>query len=105
MALPKLYAVSMMWTLNAQRTIRVAHSSHNGMTTSSNEISGGRTRAALHRQGDIELGAIQVVTQMGTRIDVRDMFDPANDREDSKRVRMAVESKGSDNESIQYSSK
>jgi hypothetical protein len=46
MALPKLYAVSMMWTLNARRTIRASHSSRNGMTnTTSNEISGGRSRA------------------------------------------------------------
>jgi hypothetical protein len=45
MALPKLYAISMMWTLNARRTIRASHSSRNGMTTSSNEPSGARSRA------------------------------------------------------------
>jgi hypothetical protein len=46
LALPKLYAVSMMWTLNARRTIRASHGSRNGMTTTnSNELSGGRSRA------------------------------------------------------------
>ncbi|KAJ6452389.1 hypothetical protein C8R47DRAFT_998102 [Mycena vitilis] len=41
MALPKVYAVSMMWTLNARRDIRATHRTRNGMS-SSNEISGGR---------------------------------------------------------------
>ncbi|KAJ6557916.1 hypothetical protein B0H19DRAFT_1376470 [Mycena capillaripes] len=72
MALPKLYAISMMWTLNARRTIRATHGSRNGMTTS-NELSGGRPRA---RNGDMELGQIQIVTQTKQHIDVRDMFDP-----------------------------
>ncbi|KAJ6616726.1 hypothetical protein B0H10DRAFT_2219219 [Mycena sp. CBHHK59/15] len=78
MALPKLYAISMMWTLNARRSIRATHSSRNGMTNSSNEISGGRSRGQ-RRTGDMELGAIQVLTQTETtqHIDVRDMFDPA----------------------------
>ncbi|KAJ6616727.1 hypothetical protein B0H10DRAFT_1798878, partial [Mycena sp. CBHHK59/15] len=72
LALPQLYAISMMWTLNARRSIRATHSSRNGMTTSSNEISGGRSRAQ-RRPGDMELGAIQVLTQTETtqHIDVR----------------------------------
>ncbi|KAJ6542401.1 hypothetical protein B0H10DRAFT_1854675 [Mycena sp. CBHHK59/15] len=45
MALPKLYAISMMWTLNSRRSIRAAHSSRSRMTTSSNEISGAHSRA------------------------------------------------------------
>ncbi|KAJ7458637.1 hypothetical protein B0H11DRAFT_2242874 [Mycena galericulata] len=78
MALPKLYAISMLWTLNARRVIRAAHSSHNGMSNASNELSGARARAR-RPNGDMELGAIQVITQIDTRIDVRDMFDPTGD--------------------------
>ncbi|KAJ7185823.1 hypothetical protein C8R46DRAFT_1288965 [Mycena filopes] len=75
MALPKLYAVSMMWTLNARRTIRATHSSRDGLTHSSNEISGGRSRGATRRaNGDMELGGIQVRTETETHI-MRDMFD------------------------------
>ncbi|KAJ7725549.1 hypothetical protein B0H16DRAFT_1781853 [Mycena metata] len=73
MMLPKLYAVSMMWTLNARRTIRVAHSSHNGK---SNEISGARSRTRRTNVNDMELGQIQVVTQTETTVDVRNIFDP-----------------------------
>ncbi|KAJ6619269.1 hypothetical protein B0H10DRAFT_2163983 [Mycena sp. CBHHK59/15] len=73
LALPKLYAISMMWTLNARRSIRAIHSSRNGMTTSSNEISGGRSRAQRRATGDMELGPIQVLTQSVTtqHIDLR----------------------------------
>ncbi|KAJ7131843.1 hypothetical protein C8R43DRAFT_1133515 [Mycena crocata] len=105
-ALPKLYAVSMMWTLNARRTIRASHSSHGGLTTSSNEISGGRSRPQrTRRAGDMELGAIQVLTQTETtqHIDVRDMFDPANG---GKRAMGQTQSQGdvkTDNESVQDS--
>ncbi|KAJ6557929.1 hypothetical protein B0H19DRAFT_1261506 [Mycena capillaripes] len=76
MALPKLYAISMMWTLNARRTIRAMHGSRNGITTTSNELSGGRSRAR-RPNGDMELGQIQIVTQTEQHVDVRDMFDPA----------------------------
>ncbi|KAJ7734546.1 hypothetical protein DFH07DRAFT_988865 [Mycena maculata] len=107
MALPKLYAVSMMWTLNARRTIRATHSSRNGMTnTASNELSGGRSRAQRRPNGgDMELGAIQVLTQTETtqHIDVRDMFDPTNGKGDVKHVRTQVDTKKSDDESVQYS--
>ncbi|KAF7342361.1 hypothetical protein MVEN_01824700 [Mycena venus] len=64
--LPKLYAISMMYTLNARRTIRA---SHGGVTTTSNEISGARSRGTRRQAGDIELGAIQVVTQTETHVD------------------------------------
>nr|GAT45987.1 predicted protein [Mycena chlorophos] len=87
MALPKLYAVSMMWTLNARRTIRASHSSRQGIS-SSNEVSAGRgnsRRGGTHRN-DVELGnfssqlsGIQVHTVQETSIDVRDMFAPAED--------------------------
>ncbi|KAJ7450416.1 hypothetical protein FB451DRAFT_1527572 [Mycena latifolia] len=55
MPLPKLYAISMMWTLNARRSIR-AHSTHRNISNTSNEISGGRSRQP---QGDVELSRIQ----------------------------------------------
>ncbi|KAJ7359659.1 hypothetical protein DFH08DRAFT_1038655 [Mycena albidolilacea] len=97
MALPKLYAVSMMWTLNARRTIRASHGSRNGMTTTnSNELSGARSRAR-RANGDMELGAIQIVTQTETthHVDVRDMFDPSQ-----KKHTQQVDTKRSDDESM-----
>jgi hypothetical protein len=75
MALPKLYAVSMMWTLNARRTIRASHS--NRGLSSSNEVSGGNRNTRRTRQRDeVELGnfaGIQVHTVQETvqHIDVR----------------------------------
>ncbi|KAJ6610471.1 hypothetical protein B0H10DRAFT_2166054 [Mycena sp. CBHHK59/15] len=79
MALPKLYAVSMMWTLNARRTIRASHSNR-GATSSSNEHSGQRGNTRRTRaHNDMELGTfggIQVHTVQETvqHIDVRNMF-------------------------------
>ncbi|KAJ6612182.1 hypothetical protein B0H10DRAFT_2223321 [Mycena sp. CBHHK59/15] len=61
MALLKLYAISMMRTLNARRTICASHGSHTGRTTPSSEISGGSSRAQ-RCQGDTELRAIHVLT-------------------------------------------
>ncbi|KAJ7735810.1 hypothetical protein B0H16DRAFT_1731233 [Mycena metata] len=92
MALPKFYAISMLWTLNARRTISAAHSSRNGMTNTSNEISGARSRATRRANGDVELGPIQVLTQTETHI-VRDMFDKSQPHSTHK----------SDDESVQYS--
>jgi hypothetical protein len=64
--LPKLYAISMMWTLNARSTLR-AHR-HPGMSGSrSHENSGGRTRA---HTGEVELSRIQVVTQTQVHQDI-----------------------------------
>jgi hypothetical protein len=63
--IPKLYAISMMYTLNARRSIRV---SHLGVSATSNEIPGGRSRGT--RRQDIELGQIQVVTQTETHVNV-----------------------------------
>ncbi|KAJ7185246.1 hypothetical protein C8R46DRAFT_981778 [Mycena filopes] len=76
MPLPKLYGISMMWTLNARRAIRAA-SSHHGMTGTSNEISGGRSRqhpGTAH--GDVELGRIHVLTQTSQHIDVNACITP-----------------------------
>ncbi|KAJ6454368.1 hypothetical protein C8R45DRAFT_1189519 [Mycena sanguinolenta] len=95
MPLPKLYAISMMWTLNARRTISANHSSEHGMTHTSNELSGARSRAQRRNNGDLELGAIQVVTQTETHIDVRDMF-----RDDArKRGPTYIDTKKSDDDS------
>ncbi|KAF8142359.1 hypothetical protein K438DRAFT_1635747, partial [Mycena galopus ATCC 62051] len=63
--MPKLYAISMMYTLNSRHSIRA---SHLGVTANSNEITGGRSRGT--RRQDIELGQIQVVTQTRTQVDV-----------------------------------
>ncbi|KAF7360854.1 hypothetical protein MSAN_01114800 [Mycena sanguinolenta] len=94
MPLPKLYAISMMWTLNARRTISANHSSEHGMTHTSNELSGARSRAQRRNNGDVELGAIQVVTQTETHI-VRDIF-PDDDR---KRGPTYIDTKKSDDDS------
>ncbi|KAJ7596188.1 hypothetical protein C8J56DRAFT_775207 [Mycena floridula] len=81
MILPKIYAMSMMWTLNKRRSIRAVHSSRTG-TTSSHETSAPRSRFTRgnERQGDMELGAIggvQVRTHMETvqHIDVSQVCD------------------------------
>ncbi|KAJ6478753.1 hypothetical protein C8R47DRAFT_1219304 [Mycena vitilis] len=96
MALPKLYAISMMWTLNARRIIRATHGSRPGMTTSSNELSGARARAR-RPNGDVELGQIQVVTQTEHHIDdVRVMFDPSQKQQQNQ-----VDTKRSDDYSVQ----
>ncbi|KAJ7676800.1 hypothetical protein DFH06DRAFT_1317410 [Mycena polygramma] len=72
MALPKVYAVSMMWTLNARRDIRATHRTRNGMS-SSNELSGGRAGRSGRsgRENDVELGSYGQTVQT---IDVRNMF-------------------------------
>jgi len=81
MALPKLYAVSMMWTLNARHTIRASHS--NRGLSSSNEVSGNRNTRRTRQRDEVELGnfgGIQVHTVQETvqHIDVRDMFSRPN---------------------------
>ncbi|KAJ6479111.1 hypothetical protein C8R45DRAFT_1101523 [Mycena sanguinolenta] len=86
--IPKLYAISMMYTLNARRTIRA---SHLGATANSNEINGRRSRGM--RRQDVELGQIQVVTQTGTHVDV---FEP-HDRRDVKTY-SATKSDGQESE-------
>ncbi|KAJ7449127.1 hypothetical protein B0H11DRAFT_2241515 [Mycena galericulata] len=100
MALPKLYAVSMMWTLNARKSIRAAHSSRTGVTnTTSNELSGGRSRGQRRANGDMELGHIQVITETSKHIDVRDMFDPSSPKDDLKHAHTTQQK--SDDDSMQ----
>ncbi|KAJ7922009.1 hypothetical protein B0H13DRAFT_2317936 [Mycena leptocephala] len=87
--IPKLYAISMMYTLNARHTIRA---SHLGVAANSNEIAGGRSRGT--RRQDIELGQIQVVTQTGTHVDV---FERPHDNRDVKAY-SATKSDGDESE-------
>ncbi|KAF7327266.1 hypothetical protein MKEN_00304000 [Mycena kentingensis (nom. inval.)] len=112
MPMSKLYAISMMWTLNARKTIR-AQSTHHGFSGS--EISGGRSRVngltgrgmaltqSQSQTGDMELGRIQVLTQreITQHVDMVDIFDPAiHEAEDTKlrvvSTRHAKLSKGKD---------
>ncbi|KAF8185482.1 hypothetical protein K438DRAFT_1973791 [Mycena galopus ATCC 62051] len=87
--MPKLYAISMMYTLNSRHSIRA---SHLGVTANSNEITGGRSRGA--RRQDIELGQIQVVTQTRTQVDV---FEHPHDTRDVKAY-SATKSDGDESE-------
>ncbi|KAJ7221944.1 hypothetical protein C8J57DRAFT_244890 [Mycena rebaudengoi] len=85
MPLPKLYAISMMWTLNARRALvqRSRGGTHTGSST--NEISGGRSRPTRRGpNGDVELGAIKVLTQTETTKHIDVMFDPTHVDNDSK---------------------
>ncbi|KAJ7127670.1 hypothetical protein C8R44DRAFT_616388, partial [Mycena epipterygia] len=86
-ALPKLYAISAMWTLNSRRSLRLGRS--NGQNTSSTEGTSGRRG----RTNNVELGAlslsgnrnvvpIQVRTQVRTTQHADDMFSPKSPMED-----------------------
>ncbi|KAJ6506963.1 hypothetical protein C8R45DRAFT_1208888 [Mycena sanguinolenta] len=69
--LPKLYAMSMMYTLNARRAIRSRVSgSRNGSGngSSANEPSLGGRVQPRHANGDVELGRIHVSTQRETTV-------------------------------------
>ncbi|KAJ6506954.1 hypothetical protein C8R45DRAFT_894390 [Mycena sanguinolenta] len=81
--LPKLYAISMMYTLNVRRAIRSRVSgSRNG--SSSNEPSLGGRVQSRHANADVELGRIHVSTQRETT--VTDMFATRHSIEDNKVV-------------------
>ncbi|KAF7372823.1 hypothetical protein MSAN_00488300 [Mycena sanguinolenta] len=83
--LPKLYAISMMYTLNERRAIRSRVSgSRNGSSTNEPSL-GGRVQQR-HISGDVELGRIEVFTQKETtrHVDVTDMFATTHSIEDSK---------------------
>ncbi|KAJ7226194.1 hypothetical protein C8J57DRAFT_1586031 [Mycena rebaudengoi] len=63
MMLPKLYAISMIWTPNARRGIRMADSKRR-LKNSSNGSPGSRSRGPRRvTDSDVELGPIQVLTQ------------------------------------------
>ncbi|KAJ7018445.1 hypothetical protein C8F04DRAFT_1356286 [Mycena alexandri] len=88
--LPKVYAISMMYTLNARREISTRASgsrvsgSRNGSGSDGPSL-GGRVQPR-HTNGDVELGRIEVVTQRETtrHVDVTDMFASTHSTEDSK---------------------
>ncbi|KAF7345142.1 hypothetical protein MSAN_01890300 [Mycena sanguinolenta] len=83
--LPKLYAISMMYTLNARRAIRNKVSgSRNGSRTgsSSNDPSLGGRVQPRRVNGDVELGRMEVATQKETT--VTDMFATRHSIGDSK---------------------
>jgi len=78
-ALAKLYAISMMWTLNGRSTIRAQHSSHHGMSNPSSELSHSGTRSRPRRPNpELDLGNIQVLTKTESmrQIDVRNVYGP-----------------------------
>ncbi|KAF8198212.1 hypothetical protein K438DRAFT_1966951 [Mycena galopus ATCC 62051] len=81
--LPKLYAISAMWTLNSRKNIRLARST--GQNTSSGEATNGGLSGGRRRTNNVELGAlslsgnrtnlpIQVRTQVQTIQRSDDMF-------------------------------
>lgn len=78
--LPKLYAISAMWTLNSRKDIRLARS--NGQTTSSGDGPSGRRRTNNVELGVISGGArnipIQVRTQVQTIQRADDIFSKSH---------------------------
>ncbi|KAJ7635561.1 hypothetical protein DFH06DRAFT_1303074 [Mycena polygramma] len=68
MPLPKLYAISMMWTLNARQTFSANHS--DSMTYTTIEFSAGQSPVQRRSNGDLQLGAIEALTQRGTHFDI-----------------------------------
>ncbi|KAJ3992944.1 hypothetical protein F5050DRAFT_1810982 [Lentinula boryana] len=75
MMLPKLYAVSMMWTLNARRSIGAAYGTSRAYTNpSSVDRTTRRVRTGAGRHDpDVELGdfgGIQIHTQLDRHVDV-----------------------------------
>ncbi|KAF7343980.1 hypothetical protein MVEN_01687200 [Mycena venus] len=88
--LPKLYAISMMYTLNARRTIRTRVSGSRPSGSRNGSGSDGPSFNARvqprHTNGDVELGRIEVVTQKETtrHVDVTDMFASTHSIDDTK---------------------
>ncbi|KAJ7834962.1 hypothetical protein B0H14DRAFT_3142191 [Mycena olivaceomarginata] len=78
--LPNVYAISMMYTLNARRAIR------SRVSGSRNGSSSDRRVQPRHTNDDVELGRIEVATQRETtrHVDVTDMFATTHSIEDSK---------------------
>ncbi|KAF8131764.1 hypothetical protein K438DRAFT_1998807 [Mycena galopus ATCC 62051] len=83
--LPKVYAISMMYTLNVRRDIRIRASGSRTGSGSDGPSSGGRVQPR-HANGDVELGRIEVTTQkeITRHVDVTDMFGSKHSIEDSK---------------------
>ncbi|KAF7342972.1 hypothetical protein MVEN_01727300 [Mycena venus] len=82
--LPKLYAVSAMWTLNSRKDIRLARS--NGQNTSSTEGRSGGLSGGRRPTHNLELGAISGIRTMPIQVraqvqtvqhtDPEDMYSP-----------------------------
>ncbi|KAF7342618.1 hypothetical protein MSAN_02018600 [Mycena sanguinolenta] len=83
--LPKLYAISMMYTLNARRAIRGRVSGSRNESSTNEPSLGGRVQPR-HISGDVELARIEVFTQKETtrHVDATDMFATRHSIEDSK---------------------
>ncbi|KAJ7882402.1 hypothetical protein B0H14DRAFT_3433513 [Mycena olivaceomarginata] len=81
--LPKLYAISMMWTLNARQAIR-ARSELSG--SGSGSASGVRVRSPRRTNDDLELGRIEVVkhNQTTQHVDITKMFHHSTTSENVK---------------------
>ncbi|KAJ7035409.1 hypothetical protein C8F04DRAFT_1182318 [Mycena alexandri] len=85
--LPKVYAISMMYTLNARRAISTRASGsrvRNGSGSDGPSLEG-RVQPR-HTNGDVELGRIEVVAQRETtrHVDFTDMFASTHSNEDHK---------------------
>ncbi|KZV99210.1 hypothetical protein EXIGLDRAFT_762747 [Exidia glandulosa HHB12029] len=62
MLLPKLYSISMMWTINSRRTIRIVSAS--GKTGSSDGITTNQRSGRTGRTNDLELGRLGTAIQI-----------------------------------------
>ncbi|KZV97910.1 hypothetical protein EXIGLDRAFT_832525 [Exidia glandulosa HHB12029] len=62
MLLPKLYSISMMWTINSRRTIRIVSAS--GKTSSSEGITTNQRSGRTGRTNDLELGRLGTAIQI-----------------------------------------
>ncbi|KAJ6475141.1 hypothetical protein C8R47DRAFT_1293753 [Mycena vitilis] len=72
MPLPKLYAISMMWTLNARQTFSANQS--DSMTYTTIEFSAGQSLVQRRSNGDLELGTTAALEQRGRQFDIRRTF-------------------------------
>ncbi|KAI5121052.1 hypothetical protein M0805_008628 [Coniferiporia weirii] len=91
MALPKIYAISMMWTLNARRSIRATHSSHEMVTDTTTNVHF-RTRV----RPDLELGRMGASTTIQIRTEIETMHH--HDDEDDDYLR--PDSSGGENADV-----
>ncbi|KAJ7127699.1 hypothetical protein C8R44DRAFT_873511 [Mycena epipterygia] len=82
--LPKLYALSAMWTLNSRKSIQLAHS--NGRNTGSTEVTSGRrgrtNNVTVSLSGNRNVMPIQVKTQVQTMQHTDDIYSPKSPMED-----------------------
>ncbi|KAJ7231170.1 hypothetical protein B0H12DRAFT_1240035 [Mycena haematopus] len=79
--LPKLYAISMMYTLNVRRAIRSRVSGNRNGSSSDGPSWRVAPRAV---NSDVELGRIEVASETSRHVDVTDMFATTHSINDSK---------------------